>query len=116
VADGTDALGRDKDLLLEKIGTNLNTPKHAKPRKEFYTRGGVAPPDKARERSSDAAMHAELVESREVQPTITLSAVSEGAVIRGGGELDLLDKGTKLTELARGGGGEMRSEGQIGPN
>jgi hypothetical protein len=58
-------------------------------------------------------MHAELVESREVQPTIMRSAASEGATIRGGGELDLLDKGTKLAELARGGGGETRSEGQI---
>jgi hypothetical protein len=114
-AEGADAFSRGKDLLFEKVGTHLDAPEHAKPRKEFHARGGVAPPDKVRERSSNAAMHAKFVKSREMQPAVVHSAAREGAMIRGRGELDPLDKSTKLVELACGSGGEARIEHQIEP-
>jgi hypothetical protein len=44
-------------------------------------------------------MHAEFVNSREMQPAIARSTTSDGAAIRGRGELDSLDEGSKLAEL-----------------
>jgi hypothetical protein len=62
-AEGAEAIREGEDLLFEKIGTHLDAPEHANPRKEFHARGGVALPDKVREGGSHAAMHTELVES-----------------------------------------------------
>jgi hypothetical protein len=73
-AEGAEAIRGGEDLLFEKICMHLDAPKHANPHEEFHTRGGVALPDKVREGGSHAAMHVELVESREVQPAVTRRA------------------------------------------
>jgi hypothetical protein len=112
-AEGAEEIRGGEDLLFEKIGTHLDAPEHAKPREEFHARGGIALPDKVREGGSHAAMHAELVESREVQPAVTRRAAREGAAIGRRGELDPLDHSTELAELACGSGGEAKSERKI---
>jgi hypothetical protein len=93
--DGAEAFRRDKDLFLENVGTDLNMPEHAKPRKEFHARGGIASPDKVGEGGSDAAMHAKFEKGRAVQTPITHRAASKGAAISGRGKLDLTDESEK---------------------
>jgi hypothetical protein len=101
---GAEAFHRDKDLFLERVSTNLNTPEHAKPCKEFHERGGIASVEKIGEGSGAAAMHAKSVEGRGVQTSIARSAASKEAAISGRGKLDPSNKREELVELTRGGG------------